>query len=173
MGAVPVGTLGGKITIIHRRKSKVASRIVNSHCAIPRRLTSSINWNENSVANGLIFVAVSRRNRGWDKPMEKTTSLEGNSLFMNSETPEIRKVQVKLRGTTCCLQGRSTRATWVSCPRFVKNCPGPSFQASNTCMLKITWQISQPSTRTEYFVPLWSVLLENFCAEIIDNVWHW
>lgn len=53
-GAVPVGTLGGKITIIHRRKSKVASRVVNSHCPIPRRLTSSINWNENSVANGLI-----------------------------------------------------------------------------------------------------------------------
>lgn len=51
-------------------------------------------------------------------------AFEGNSLFMNSETPEIRKVQVKLRGTTCCLQGRSTRATtWVPCPRFVKNCP--------------------------------------------------
>lgn len=49
-----MGTLGGKITIIHRRKSKVASRVVNSHCPIPRRLTSSINWNENSVANGLI-----------------------------------------------------------------------------------------------------------------------
>lgn len=104
------------------------------------------------------MVAVSRRNRG--SSMEKTTLLEGNSLFMNSEMLEIRKVQVKLRGTTCCLQGRPTRATWVSCPRFVKNCPGPSFRASNTCTPKITWQIS--STKTEYFVPLWSVLLETF-----------
>lgn len=81
--AVPVGTLGGKITIIHRRKSKVASRVVNSHRPIPRRLTSSINWGGNNVANGLIPRRSLQLRGGFDKfGVEKTTTAPFEGKFV-------------------------------------------------------------------------------------------
>lgn len=50
---------------------------------------------------------------------------------MNSETPQIRKVQVNLQAPPAAFRGHhkpDTQATWVSRSRFVKNRREPSFR---------------------------------------------
>lgn len=169
-GAVPVGTLGGKITIIHRRKSKVASRVVNSHCPIPRRLTSSINWNENSVANGLIPWLQFRGGIGearWRRPrcwreirylwIRKCLKSERSRWSYGAPPAAFRD---GLRGP----RGSLVQDSW-------KTAPDPRSGRRTPARRKLLGKYRP--RRRNISSPSEAFFSKHFCAEIVDNVRHW